>query len=449
MTECIPQLRFGFHPYREVVTTFDAPEISSDGGLLLLRALDERLGLTRDFAERIPDHRDPRFVVHTRLEQLRQRVYQIAMGYEDCNDAKKLRDDRVFKLACDHLPDDDSALSSQPTLSRLDNDVPMRAIKSLLLELERGFVASLRKRQKLVVLDIDPTDDPTHGAQQLSFFHGYYDTRMYFPLLVFDGQTGDLASAVLRPGNVGAARGAVGIIERLVRAVRRRCRGATVLVRADSAFATPELLDKLDALDRELRQVRYVIGLAKNKLLIERLHPWMVLAGILCDGSHKPSRIVTDFQHRARKWRHERRVIGKAEHLSQGPNPRFVVTNLEDDPESVYGVYCGRGQAENFIKAFKHVVHGDRLSCSRFAANFFRLLVHALAYRLLQALRNRVQDAQPWMPVMQLDTLRLRLLKVAAIVTRSARRILVQLPEVFVERELFCAISRQLAPAPD
>jgi hypothetical protein len=448
MTECIDQLRFGFHPNRDVVATFDAPETSSDGGLLLLRALDERMGLTRAFAERIPDRRDPRFTVHPRLEQLRQRVYQIAMGYEDCNDATRLREDRMFKLACEQLPDSETALSSQPTLSRLDNDVPMGAIKPLLLSLEDGFVQSLSKRRKLVVLDIDPTDDPTHGGQQLTFFHGYYDTHMYFPLLVFDGQTGDLASAVLRPGNVGATRGAVGIIDRLVRAVRRRCRRALILVRADSAFATPEFLAKLDELSAELSDVRYVIGLAKNNALLEVLRPWMVIAQAWYEHTQKPARRFIDFWRRAGRWKYERRIIGKAEHLPQGPNPRFVVTNLDDDAEAVYETYCGRGQAENFIKAFKNAVHGDRLSCSRFAANFFRLLLHALAYRLLRALAANVQRVAPSMPVIQLDTLRLRLLKVAAVVTQSVRRILVRLPCVYPYRELFSAVAGDLRPAP-
>jgi hypothetical protein len=443
MTDCSPRIAFDFHPRLPIVTSFDAPESSSDGGVLLLRALDERLGLTARFAEQLPDGRDPRFVQHPRVEQLRQRVYQIALGYEDCNDATRLRNDRAFKVACDRLPEDEAGLSSQPTLSRMENAVPMSKIKPLLLDVENGFVQSLSRRRKLVVLDIDPTDDPTHGAQQLTFFHGYYDTYMYFPLLVFDGETGDLASVVLRPGNVGGARGAKGLIDRLVRAVRLRCPHAMILVRADGAFATPEFLTKLDELHEQLGEVRYVIGLPKNNVLLERLRPWMVTAQAWFEHTGKPERRFHAFEHKAGTWKHDRRVIGKAEHLADGANPRFVVTNLTEEPEPIYLTYCGRGQAENYIKAFKNAVHGDRLSCSTFAANFFRALVHALAYRLLHALRERVQPMDK--PQMQFDTLRIRLLKVAAIITQSARRILVRLPACFPAREMFLAAARSLA----
>jgi hypothetical protein len=447
MTDCSTQVVLGFHPNLPIIATCDAPESSSDGGVLLLRAVDERLGLTAGFAERMPDARDPRFIEHPRLEQLRQRIYQIAMGYEDCNDATRLRTDRAFKVVCDRLPDDDAGLSSQPTLSRMENAVSMSAIKPLLLQVENGFVQSLPRRRKLVVLDIDPTDDPTHGAQQLTFFHGYYDTHMYFPLLVFDGETGDLASVVLRPGNVGGARGARGLVDRLVHAIRLRCPRATILVRADSAFATPEFLDKLDELHAQLGHVGYVVGVAKNKVLIERLQPWLALAEKLHERSGQAVRQFQSFQHQAGKWPRRRRVVGKAEHLPDGANPRFVVTNLIDNDEQVYATYCGRGQAENYIKAFKNAVHGDRLSCSTFAANFLRALEYALAYRLLHALRARVQPMIQ--PTMQFDTLRIRLLKVAAIITQSARRILVRLPESFPAREMFLDAARWLlSPSP-
>jgi hypothetical protein len=446
MTDCSAQVVLGFHPDLPIVVRCDAPESSSDGGVLLLRAVDERLGLTGGFAERMPDLRDPRLVQHSRLEQLRQRVYQIAVGYEDCNDATRLRQDRAFKVVCDRLPDDEVGLSSQPTLSRMENAVPMSAIKPLLLAVENDFVQSLSRRRKLVVLDIDPTDDPTHGAQQLTFFHGYYDTHMYFPLLVFVGETGDLASVVLRPGNVGGARGARGLIDRLVRAIRQRCPRATILVRADSAFATPEFLDKLDALHEQLGNVGYVVGVAKNKVLIELLQPWLLLAEMQYERTGQVARQFQSFRYKAGTWPHRRRVVGKAEHLSDGANPRFVVTNLIDDDESIYQTYCGRGQAENYIKAFKNAVHGDRLSCSTFAANFLRVLEYALAYRLLHALRARVQPMNQ--PTMQFDTLRIRLLKVAAIITQSARRILVRLPESFPAREMFLDAARWLSSPP-
>ncbi len=448
MTDRSAHVVLDFHPQLAIGTTCVAAESSSDGGVLLLGAGYEKLGLTARFAEQIPDARDPRFVVHTRLEQLRQRVYQIALGYEDCNDATRLRHDRAFKVVCDRLPDDPMGLSSQPTLSRMEHGVPMPTIKSLLLEFEKGFVQSLSRRRKLVVLDIDPTDDPTHGAQQLTFFHGYYDTYMYFPLLVFDGETGDLATVILRPGNVGGARGAVGVIDRLVRAVRQRCPRAVILVRADSGFATPQFLDKLDELHADVGNVGYIVGVGKNKVLLDVLAPAMARAEERYERTGKPCRCFDSFLYKAGKWRHARRVVGKAEHLADGANPRFVVTNLTHRRQWVYETYCGRGQAENFIKAFKNALHGDRLSCTTFAANFFRALVHALAYRLMHALRDRVQPMNQ--PQMQFDTLRIRLLKVAAIITQSARRIWVRLPESFPAREMFLGAAAwitSLAPA--
>jgi len=270
---------------------------------------------------------------------------------------------------------------------------------------------------------------------------------MYFPLLVFDGETGDLASVVLRPGNVGGARGACGLIDRLVRAVRTRCPRATILVRADSAFATPEFLDKLDELHGQLGDVAYVVGVAKNKVLVERLQPGMALAERRFEHTGRAAREFQSFQHKAGTWPRPRRIVGKAEHLSDGANPRFVVTNLVDDAEPVYETYCGRGQAENYIKAFKNAVRGDRLSCSSFAANFLRALEYALAYRLLHALRAHVQPMNQ--PTMQFDTLRIRLLKVAAIITQSARRILVRLPVSFPARKMFLDAARWLSsPAP-
>jgi len=445
-TACIAQLGWKFHPNRiEIVA--DAPETSSDGGFLLLRQADERLGLCQRIAALLPDRRDPRFVLHTRVEQLRQRLFQIAMGYEDCNDADHLRHDPVLKTACDGTPDGEP-LSSQPTLSRFENAVDGRTIRRLIGDLEQSYVDELPADTTLVVLDIDPTDDETHGTQQLTFFHGFYDQHMYHPLLVFDAQSGQLVSVLLRPGNVHAARGAATLLARLVRRIKARFPSAQVLVRGDSGFAVPHLFEKLEALDRELGDVDYVIGLVKNPRLLALAAPATEVARERYEETSQHVRHFVAVRYAAESWSHQRHVVVKAEHHAKGANPRFVVTTLHDiESRLLYDViYCARGQCENFIKDLKNALRADRLSCCRYVANFFRLLLHAFAYRLMYAVRVAAKSAAPELASMQFDTLRLRLLKVAAQVTRSVRRILVRIPKVFPLAAAFGRIAHELGP---
>lgn len=450
-TECISQASFLFHPNKRIDAAFDAPQISSDGGVLLLRALDDGLGLSEMLSEVVPDERATERVRHTRREQVRQRLYQLALGYEDCNDAATLRNDPLLKTACDLLPEDAAGLSSQPTLSRFENAVSMKAIKQMLLRMERSYVQSLSKRRKLVILDIDTTDDETHGQQQLTFFHGFYDHYMYHPQFIFD-EDGNLVTAILRPGNTHAARGAKGVLNRLIRAIRKRCRHAEIVVRADSGFAVPRLYELLEQLDRELGKVEYLIGIAKNPVLLERAKPWMTRAEKRCERTQQRARLYGHFRYAAKTWKRKRRVIVKAEHSLKGSNPRFVVTSFttkELPAEELYRAYCGRGQCENYIKDLKNALQADRLSCSTFKANFFRLLMHAAAYRLMFALRDELAVERVDMGSCQFDTLRLRLLKIGAMVSQSVRRIVVRLPKVFPLADAFAAIAARLLPAPD
>lgn len=448
MTDC-NRLSLGFHPVLPVNVTCDAPETSSDGGALLLRQMDEHLKLTEQLASCIPDTRDPSRVVHTRAEQLRQRVYQIALGYEDCNDANTLRQDPLLKVACGRLPDDGQGLSSQPTLSRLENAVDAKGIKAQLRALRAQYLASFTEPPEVIVLDIDTTDDPTHGQQQLSFFHGFYDQHMYHPFLVFDGERGNLITAVLRPGNAHAARGVVGVLRELIRDIKRRFPAVRIVVRGDSGFAVPRLMEMLEQLDAEFGDVDYLLGLAKNPNLLSLGSVAMAGANEQFEAGRPYVRHFESFQYAAQTWPRQRLVVMKAERTAQGENPRFVVTTIEGfPPELIYDAYCARGQCENFIKDFKNALKADRLSCSDFVANFFRLLEHAAAYVLMHALRVQAGAAAPSLGTVQMDTLRLRLLKVAAHVTQSARRILVRLPCVFPLAAVFCAISRALEPLP-
>lgn len=444
MTDCT-QLTLGFHPRFPVEVVFDAPETSSDGGALLLRQMDDRLKLSERFSACLPDIRDPRLIVHERLEQSRQRIFQIALGYEDCNDATALRLDPLLRVACDLTAEDETRLSSQPTLSRLENAVDMKSIKKLLKRIEGDYVSSFSSAPEVVVLDIDTTDNPTHGQQQLTFFHGFYDQHMYHPMMVFDGITGQLITAILRPGNAHAARGGMGVLRRIILALKRRFPRTSVVVRADAGFAVPRLMAMLEALKAELGDVDYLVGLAQNSILRRLGAPAMAAANAQFAAGHDYVRHFDSFRYAAATWPHERLVVMKAERSEKGENPRFIVTSIEGFPPAwMYDAYCERGQCENFIKDFKNALKADRLSCETFTANFFRLLEHAAAYVLMHALRVEAGKQSPSLATVQMDTLRLRLLKVAATVKQSARRILVRLPRAFPLASTFAAISGAL-----
>ena len=448
-TDCMPRLRFGFHPRRAVDVSLDAPSSSSDGGLVLLRAVDERLGLCERLSPLLVDRRDPKRVQHGRLEQLRQRAFQIAMGYEDQNDATSLRHDPAWKVVCSRDAEEVDALSSQPSLSRFEHAMTPRSVVQLTRRLEDEYVRSLAEDTTEVVLDLDSTDDPTHGQQPLSFFHAHYDNYIYFPLLVFDGD-GRLVSVRLRPGNAGNSRYSTPLMTRLVRKLKARFPRLRILVRADSGFCTPRFLDALEKLDAELSEVRYVLGIPANVTLLTLAEIPIQDAAREASATHQTTRRFDDFRYGARSWTSTRRVVVKAEHLDGKANPRFVVTSvLGVDPRAVYEkLYCGRGQCENAIKDFKRALSGDRLSCTSYVANAFRLVLHAIAYRLLDALRSVVLRVAPAFGRRQFDTLRLLLLKVAALVSQSVRRFTFRLPAAFPMAPVFVAVARALNATP-
>jgi hypothetical protein len=446
-TECIPQLTLPFHPQLPIVVRFDAPETSSDAGVLLQRQLDEELGLTAGFAACLPDDRDPLRVQHDRHEQTRQRIYQIAQGYEDCNDADRLRHDPLFLSACDRAPLE-GGLSSQPTLSRFENAVDWRTLGRLVRWSEQSYVERLPGETDVVILDIDSTDDHTHGQQELSFFHGYYRHYIYHPLLVYDGESGNLITALLRPGNRHANRNALGTLRRVIRKIRKRCPTAGIVVRGDSAFCSPKILKGLERLERKYGNIEYLFGIAKNKRLARELEPVMQKIRAQQVGSQKEKQF-TQFFYAARSWDRQRCIVGKAEVSRLGDNPRYLITSLEGfEPEMLYRAYCERGRCELWIKDFKNALSADRLSCSSFVANFFRLLLHAAAYRLMHAMRERVKPLSDTLGRSQFDTLRLKILRVAAQVTQTKRRILVRLPRAFPDAEMFRQLAAALLPVP-
>ncbi len=390
-----------------LLARFDGGQITSDGGLPWVARAEEALGVCAALAACVPEWR--RGGVRHSLEALvRQRVFQIACGYEDQNDADTLRSDPLFKLACGRRPASEPDLASQPTLSRLENAVDRWAVEQLASALADLYI---RERGRAgapvrVVLDLDGTDDPAHGEQEGVRYHGYYRQHMYHPLLIFDGDTGHLITAVLRPGNVHGSRFVVLVLRRLLRKLRAAWPEAPVEVRADSGFAIPRLFAWCDA-----NTVDYTIGLIPNPVLEARAAPLLeeARAQSLEQGGAKV-RLAGETRYQAGSWPAHRRVVFKAEILAKGPNTRFVVTTRTDDPLALYDWYVDRGEPENWIKDFKNALHADRLSDHRFWANAFRLLLHAAAYWLLDQLRRWLLKAQ--VAPLQFDTLRLRVIKI-------------------------------------
>jgi len=426
MTECSTELRLFPLPKLPVVVRDDGGEITSDAGVLLVRELDERLGLTARLAQCLPDHRDQSKVRHSLLALVRQRVYQIACGYEDCNDADWLRFDAALKLAVGKAPHD-GALASQPTLCRMENGPGWRECYSISEAFVAAYIARHRAQPPVrIVLDVDTTDDECHGHQQLTFFHGYYDEHCYLPLLVFAQAEGvgeqELVAAVLRPGNVHAGHRALAVIKRVVARLREAFPHCALELRADSGLALPEVYDGGEAMG-----LPYTISLAKNERLKRLLEPWMEQARALHEETGEKATVFAEFHYAAETWPHERRVIAKAEVMREGENPRFVVTNRTDsEAEGLYRHYCQRGDPENRIKELKEGLRADRLSCHHFWANQFRLLLYGAAYVLCQAMRALLEGTE--LGTAQVSRLRQSLLKVGARVRQSVRRVLVQLP---------------------
>ena len=431
-----PTVTFATAPV-PLVAAFDGGRLTSDGGLPWLAEADTALGLCAAFAAGIPEWRRGQ-VQHSLEALVRQRVFQIACGYEDQDDADTLRTDPLLKLVCGRLPDTDADLASQPTLSRLENAVDRRTCYRLAAALVEVYLGE-REQDGVpthLVLDLDGTDDPTHGAQEGSAYHGYYGQHMYHPLLVFDGTTGQLITAILRPGTAHASRGVLTFLRRLLPRLRARWPGVTIELRADSGFATPRL-----STYGEAEGLAYTIGLATNARLKDLAAAQ--LAQARQQAAAEPTtkvRLVGAVEYQADSWERARRVLIKSEILPQGPNVRFVVTSRADTPLALYDWYVDRGEPEGWIKDLKNACRADRLSCHTFWANQFRLLLHAAAYWLLDTLRRWLTQCGAVRT--QLDTLRLRLLKIGGRVYQQAARIILHLAESHPGQALWPRLAR-------
>jgi hypothetical protein len=429
-------MRFETLTALEIEAAFDGGRVTSDGGLTWIAEVDRELGVCEGIAEHVREWRRGK-TRHSLVTLVKQRVLQVACGYEDQNDADSLRADPLLKLACGRLPETGEDLASQPTLSRLENSVGARECYRMALALLELYVGQRGKEgaPRRVLLDLDATDDPTHGEQEGSYYHGYYRQHMYHPLLVFDGETGQLLTAVLRAGNTHASRSAVAVLKRIVGRLRRAWgEELGIEIRADAGFAVPALYDYC-----EKEGIDYAVGLVTNPRLVALAEPLLERARQRYEAEGLKARLLAEGSYRAESWERKRRVVYKAEAMAEGTNTRFVVTNKTEKPEQLYGWYVGRGETENRIKDFKLALKADRLSCRRFLANQFRLILHAAAYWLLDVLRKRLVQAGTRR--MQLDTLRLRLIKIGGRARQSLTKVRLHLASGHPGQRLWQALA--------
>lgn len=440
---------------KPLVATFDTPQQSSDGGAILLKAIDDELKLTGQLAACLPEWRQAGKIEHDLPTLIRQRCFGLACGYADANDAAQLKADPIHKLLVGRDPETGPALASQPTLSRFENAVGPRDVYRLTQTLAEVVIAHHQarlgpKRVRRITIDLDPTDDPTHGQQELSFFNGHYDTWCYLPVvatLTFNAErTQHLVTAVLRPGNAHATAGAIGILRRLLAKLRVAFPHARLRIRLDGGFATPAIFRFLEAAG-----VEYLVAMASNVKLEKRIRRLLGRARVQSKATGQSAQVFGETRYAAKSWKRKRRVIMKAEVVrlaGRDPrdNPRFVVTNLAQSPRRVYEIYRERGDTENRLKELHYGLGFDRTSCSRFWANAFRVLLTAAAYVLLQALRARLA-ATPAASY-QVSTLRERLFKLGTRVQVSARRIVLHLPSAFPWLALWQAVALALGARP-
>ena len=445
MTDCRTQLAFTFHQSTRIVADFTGGQITSDAGLLVLRELDERLGWSRAAASALADPRDPAKVIHDTKSLFRQRLFALLAGYEDGNDHNRLRSDPALKLLCGRTLSEAEDLASQPTLSRFENAVTARQVAGLNRLLVQQYIQLHKEHPpQEMILDVDPTDDPCHGHQQLALFNGFYGQYMYLPQLVFERHSGLLLAVRLRAGNVHPAHHLLLVLDPVIRALQQAFPKAQIIVRADAAHAVPELYTFC-----EERHLGYLIGIATNSVFCERTDWALAWLKQRFDASGESCRWLGGFRHQAQSWDRPRRILYKCEVNAEGTNRRFLVTNLPGLPAHLWPLYNDRGTAETYIDQLKNQLACDRLSCSRFVANAFRLLLSAFAYNLLVAFRMQLKGSE--LESASAETLRTRLLKIGARVHQTARRIWVHLSSGFPFRELLAealARIRCLHPLP-
>jgi len=415
-----------------VQAEFSGGYITNDAGVMLLRAIDKKLGLIKAIDKIIKDPRNPKCIEHTQLSLLRQRIFSIALGYEDLNDHTELRNDIAFQAAVD----EEKILASQSTLCRLENRIDREGITQIHEVLVETFINSFNSAPKELILDFDATDDPTHGNQEGKFFHGYYDHYCFLPLYVFCKD--QLLVSYLRPSNIDGAKHTWAILSLLVKKFRKQWPDVEIIFRGDGGFCRHKMLDWCDA-----KGVKYIVGIAKNNVLKGMVEKQMELMQIECEKTKEPQRCFKSLQYAAGSWKHKRRVVAKIEHLPKGANPRFIVTNLDDAQTLYEDVYCARGDMENRIKEQQLGLFADRTSASAWWANQFRLMLSSIAYVLIENIRRTALVGTRFAKS-QVTTIRLKLFKLAAVIVKNTRRIKLMLNECYPWQDEFILISNRL-----
>jgi Transposase DDE domain group 1 len=429
---------------KKVSVGFDGGQLSSDAGLLLLRGVEKKLGLSQRLASVMKDRRNPDLIAHPVEEMLRLRMFAIAAGYEDADDCDWLRHDAVFKMAVGRLPGSDEPLCSQPTMSRLENARSKIELARLMGAMVDQFCASYRRVPASIVLDIDDTCDTVHGRQQLSLFNAHYDERCFLPIHIYEGSTGKPVAMILRGGKTPSGKEVRTVLKHVIGRIRTHWPGTHILVRGDSHYGRHEAM----AWCEETPGIDYVFGFSGNDVLDGLTRDAAdALATERALSSKEKLRGFKAFRYGAKSWGRERRIVARMEATPKGLDVRYVVTSLKAGARHVYEtLYCARGNAENFIKWHKSQLASDRTSCRDPKANQFRLILHTAAYWLMLAMRDAV-PARSTLANSDFTTLRLRLIKIAARVIEGVARIRVCLPTACPERDVFRALAGRFCAA--
>jgi len=427
---------FGLLPIKQksVIAEFTAEKISSDGGLLILREVENQIGIIQSIANCITDNRHPSYVEHPLYELLAQRVYQISAGYEDANDCNYLKDDPILKMCVGQLPETGKSLASQPTMSRFENQPTRTELYNIAVAFAEQFVRSYTSEPQVIILDCDDTNSDTYGGQQLTLFNDYYGEYCYMPLHIYEGLSGKLITTILKPGRRSKGADVFAILKRLISLLRKHWKNTTIVVRGDGHFASKELMDWA----HDQRKIRFMTGLTGNSLLHKLSEVKVKSAESMFKQTGKPVKLYHSFQYQASSWEYSQRVIVKIEVNSMGTNIRYIVTDLHEyrTKELYEKGYCARGGMELRIKEHKLYLQSDRMSCNRFFANQMRLFLHSAAYVLIHTLQKELLRGTEYYNA-TMETIKLRLIKTATRVLELKTKIKVQFPIEFPTKTTF------------
>ncbi len=427
-------MNFGWAKKQKIDVIFNGGEITSDGGMLLIKQIDKKIGLTKNLSRIIKDLRVKKKCKHSLLLFLRQLIFGIAHGYEDLNDHKQLRNDKLIQVAVGS----DKQLASPSTLSRFENSINKKSLFDITNVLVMTFINSYKKAPKEIILDFDGTDYQVHGKQHGAMFNGYYNHKCFLPLYVFCGN--HLLVAYLRPGNVPDSKHSGPILKLLVKKIRTYWPNVLITFRADGAFCRHKIFNWC-----ERNYVNYITGIPANKRIIRQSSKYIHKASVLFDKTGEKQRVFGKFEYAARTWKKKRQVIIKTDRTIHGKNSRFIVTNLPGEAQWLYEkVYCARGEMENRIKEQQLCLFADRTSSSKWLTNQFRLLLSAMAYTLIEAIRNIALKGTD-LAKAQCSTIRLKLLKIGAIIVRNTRRVIVSMSSTYPWQALFKKVAKRLS----